>query len=233
MNKYKMNKIKRHLVTFCILFVFIFCAGHSCFADSIPQDKSIKIELWAEIDCYPEIKESEERAKNHFLSLSHFILEGMVYGFDFCYTPYDKTRGVQDDFSLVPVVPYATQNYGKINWSVPHIKDNLLYYWLEFTRTPAQQQYYNNRVALNSKKIKGQGTGKIKDGFEGIKQGFSNCAKNAVREYARGITKNKPQRVEGRLFLVGDPRIYAKNGDYVCVLDFFVEIDTIVQYNVY
>lgn len=214
-----------------VIYILMLCFCFDMVADSIVQNERLKIELWAEIDIYPGVKEEDGYIKNRFLSLSHFILEGMVYGWDFEYTPSDKTRNVTEFFSLDAVVPYSTTSYNKSVWKDPWQRDNLICYWLEYERTPLQIDYYNNRTSISYKKISGVGKASLENGFEGIKDSVKDCARSAVREYARAIVKNKPQEVSGRLLLSGSPRIYAKSGQYVTDLDFFVEINKIIEYN--
>ncbi len=57
--------------------------------------------------------------------------------------------------------------------------------------------------------------------------------KNAVREYWRIYIKNKPKEIYGMLLLIGVPRVYISEGQYVADLEFFMETDKIVKYTYY
>jgi hypothetical protein len=83
------------------------------------------------------------------------------------------------------------------------------------------------------KKISGKGKGKVSEGEEGIKKAFAEALKNAVRNHGRDIEKNKPKEMLGKVNITGNPRVYIDNGFYVVDLDFFVQVDKIIQYQIF
>ena len=158
-----------------------------------------------------------------------YLLNGMVYGWTFCYVPYDKTRGVQEYFEVTPINTIKPSD-GKITYAKPWIQDNLLYCWVEFTRTP--QMIWNLKAwsAITSKKAHGKGYGKSRDGFKGIQDAAEDALKEALRSYYREILKNKPKEIDGKVIIRNTPKIGLKAGQYIVELDFFLETDKIVKY---
>lgn len=159
-------------------------------------------------------------------------MEGLLYGWNFDYTPYDKKRGVKEYWEFSEVRKFDS-SINRLEYHNPVPKDGKLLSWVYCDRTPAQQLEYKRWTSIIHPKVKGCGSASVQDGFEGIKQACSNAAKNAVREYWRTMEKNKPKEISGTLLLIRDPRIFIKNGRYEVDLDFFLETDRIVPYTYY
>ena len=158
-----------------------------------------------------------------------YLLNGMVYGWNFCYVPYDKMRGVQEYFEVTPINTIQPSD-GKITYAKPWIQDNLLHCWVEFTRTP--QMVWNLKAwsSITSKKAHGRGYGKTREGFKGIQDASEDALKEALRAYYREILKNKPKEITGKVIIRNTPKIGLKAGQYIVELDFFLETDKIVKY---
>ena len=85
----------------------------------------------------------------------------------------------------------------------------------------------------NYRKISGTGEGLVSEGFDGIKIGAQNALKSAVREYARTIIKNKPKEIIGEVLIINDPYIRIRSGRYLVQLDFLLNINKIIEYNIF
>ncbi len=171
-------------------------------------------------------------AINRTKELSPFLLSGMIYGFNFEYTPSDKRRNVSEywDFTLIQEI---NKNTNQLEYKNPSVEDNKLICWVYCNRTSEQIAEYRHWTSIVYPKVKGIGKASVENGFESIKEACSQAAKQAVREYWRTMIKNKPKEISGKLLLVENPRIYIKNGEYVVDLDFFMETDRIIQYTYY
>ena len=112
-----------------IFAVLFFIQTSLVFSQQALQDKQLRIELWAELDAYPGLvlsdstedksesltsknqssknPESSNSNKNNIYEyavsrlkeIAPFIIGGMVNGWTFDYTPYDKMRSVEEYFS--------------------------------------------------------------------------------------------------------------------------------------
>ena len=233
------NRRKSIQLAALILVFGFYCAN--CFAQLPSFTEKIRIPLWAEIDAYPGLEEAAkledyEYPVQEIKKIAPFIISGMVYGWKFVYVPYDKARGIEEYFEVTEINAEAfTNNYNpnKIIYSSPWVDDTLLHCWCEYYRTNAEVQNYKAWSSITHPVIRARGYGSIKDGFEGIRTAAEDSLKAAVREYYRGITKNKPRQISGSVLIKNEPILGIDAGRYAINLDFFLECDTIKGYGIY
>ena len=233
------NRRKSIQLAALILVFGFYCAN--CFAQLPSFTEKIRIPLWAEIDAYPGLEEAAkledyEYPVQEIKKIAPFIISGMVYGWKFVYVPYDKARGIEEYFEVTEINAEAfTNNYNpnKIIYSSPWVDDTLLHCWCEYYRTNAEVQNYKAWSSITHPVIRARGYGSIKDGFVGIRAAAEDSLKAAVREYYRGITKNKPRQISGSVLIKNEPILGIDAGRYAINLDFFLECDTIKGYGIY
>lgn len=199
----------------------------------------IRLPLWAELDAYPELKEAQNTSAPVFdypirrlKETGPFIIEGMVYGWSFTYTPSDKLRKVAEYFDFKEIQPLG-KDIQRITYLSPWITDNKVNSWVEFTRTPQMLRNYYLWTTIDHPKIHGRGTGKINRGFDGITDAVQEAAKDAIRSYYRQRLKNKPKEITGSLLLKNLPEFGINAGEYTVELDFFLESGRILEYKMY
>ena len=230
-------------VRFIFTIFFLFAAGvcphakaGAVFSQTPDIVAHIRIPLWAELDAYPGLAEAQDTSAGVFdystarlKTLAPFIIGGMVYGWNFSYTPSDKLRGVEEymDFSPVRELGEAEQ---RITYAKPWIENGKVYCWAEFTRTASMIGNYYLWASITNDTVHGIGYGKISDGFDGIRDAVRDAIKDAVRAYFRTKIKNKPKEIRGRVLLRREPLIGIDAGRYKVQLDFFLETDKILPY---
>lgn len=206
---------------------------------SYTQTGKIRIQMWSLLEQDPKLlQETEKTNENLFFSysvneiknLAPFVFEGIIHGWKFSYTPYDKTRNVNEYFEYSVDGLSISKNDKNISYKNPYFQDNKLYCWVEYHLSKEMVNKLNHSKSIVFKKISGKGKGRVSEGEEGIKKAFSEALKNAVRNHGRDISKNKPKEILGTVKITGNPRVYIDSGFYVVDLDFFVEVDKIVQY---
>lgn len=206
---------------------------------SYTQTGKIRIQMWSLLEQDPKLlQETENTNGNLFFSysvneiknLAPFVFEGIIHGWKFSYTPYDKTRNVNEYFEYSVDGLSISKNDKNISYKNPYFQDNKLYCWVEYHLSKEMVNKLNHSKSIVFKKISGKGKGRVSEGEEGIKKAFSEALKNAVRNHGRDISKNKPKEILGTVKITGNPRVYIDSGFYVVDLDFFVEVDKIVQY---
>lgn len=196
--------------------------------DAVPQDM-------AESSDNPYVAE-KLRLFGHAIArakqVTPFLLSGMLSGWKFDYVPSDRTRRVQEIFEFEEVTPF-NREMNPISYRNPEPLDNKLVCWAYCDRTQTQQLSYRRWNSISHPKIRGKGKASVEDEFEGIKKACEEAVKNGVREYWRIYEKNKPKEISGKVLLIGAPRIYISEGQYIADLEFFLETDTIVKYTYY
>ena len=224
-----------------VLLCFVPCAGSSLYAQTPSIIEHIRFAVWADTDAYPgtEAAASDAQAGEFDYPIARikemvpFLLEGLVYGWNFTYTPSDKTRAVEEFFEITPVRAPSTSSGTTtfdIKYSSVWIENNRFNCWIDYTRTPHEVQTYNLWASIQNPTIQGRGYGDLSLGFEGIKLAAQDALKNAVRSYYRNTIKNKPKEITGRVLMRKTPLLGIDNGQYVINLDFFLECGTILEY---
>ena len=212
-----------------------------------PQETSfqrkIRLPLWAELDAYPGLIESGSPESGKFdwnqgifdhairqvKKITPFLINGMVYGWEFDYTPSDRLRGVAEYFEVKEIRPFD-EEAKKIYYEKPWFDFSKVHCWANFERDDAMVQSYDQWSDVRNPRIMGVGGGKIQKGFEGIQDAAQNALKDAVRTYYRKILRNKPKQITGRVLINKIPAILINSGEYQIQLDFFLESGIIKEY---
>jgi len=237
-----LQKLKIFLI-FTLIFAgsTLFSDANKLFAQTPSIIRHIRFPIWAEVDAYPgtEAAAADVDAEEYSYPIARiketvpFLIEGLVYGWNFTYVPSDKTRGVEEYFEVEPVQKLTDgqkNDGGTIEYSSVWIENNRFNCWVDFTRTDHQVQTYNLWASIQNPTIQGRGYGDLTKGFEGIKEAAVDSVKNAVRSYYRNLIKNKPKQITGAVLLRKTPLLGIDSGRYVINLDFFLECGTIEEY---
>lgn len=221
---------------FFLIFLFM---TTGLFAQVPSVIEKIRIPLWSEIDAYPDSEEARAAAKGEYnypveqvKKTAPFLLNGMVYGWNFVYVPSDKLRGVDEYFEVTEIADFEPY-LSKVTYTSPWQEDNRINVWCEYSRTDAQIQNYYNWSTIEHPVIHGRGYGELSDGFDGFTNAAKDALKNAVREYYRKILKNKPKEISGSVLIKDEPLSGINSGKYVVNLDFYLECDRILRYTAF
>lgn len=229
--------MEKRIFQLTIIFAFLIAGKIFSLSAQVPDyTRTIRIHTWAELDAYPELKEAQDLSSgqwdypiNRIKQVAPFLIEGMLYGWNFTYTPYDKARGVKEYFEITPIKA-ITASDGKIHYESPWIQDNKLHCWASYTRDDGQIWTYKKWQSLSTEKIRGIGKSSIKLGFDGITEGAKAALKDAIRAHYRPLEKNKPKEITGKVIIYKEPKIGITEGQYMVELDFFLESTRIVKY---
>lgn len=219
------------------LLAALFCLANS----TLIFASDIHMHLWSSLDAYPELMATEDKDSGVFdfpiksmKETAPFLVNGMVYGWKFTYTPSDKARGVEEFFELTEI---QSQDVilDQIEYQDPWIseEDNKFNVWVNFNRNEFQARNFKLWSSIKNPAISGRGYGGLEKGFDGIREASADAVKNAVREHFRNEIKNKPKEISGSVIIRGNPVIGIVSGKYCIYLDFFLECDTILKYRVF
>ena len=220
------------------------------YPQEVSFQRKIRLPLWAELDAYPGLVEADNSKKgekkiphdetkynkgifDHAIGqmkkLTPFLLNGMVYGWEFDYTPSDRLRGVSEYFEVREIRSFDSESK-KIHYEQPWFDQSKVHCWANFERDDAMVASWNQWADIRNPRIMGLGSGKIYRGFEGIEEAAQNALKDAVRNYYRKILRNKPKQITGKVLINKIPAILIKSGEYQLQLDFFLETGIIKEY---
>lgn len=219
-------------------FVLALCAAFSSnfFSQEAQSEEKIRIQLWAELDAMPELPQAQDTGAPVFdypiermKLVAPYIVNGLIYGYHFSYTPSDKARKVAESFEVTPLGDIADIG-GKVVYKKPHIKEDALYAWVEYELIEDEVARIKSWQSLDSEKISGRGKGKLSRDFEGIKDAVNDAIKAAVRSHYRLVIKNKPKEIAGDVVIKSDVLFGINEGFYTISLDFFLQNATIDAY---
>ncbi len=213
------------------------------YPQEVSFQRKIRLPLWAELDAYPGLIESGspqsgkfnynqgifDHAIRQMKKLTPFLMNGMVYGWEFDYTPGDRLRNVSEYFEIKEIHSFDKEAK-KIHYEQPWFDESKVHCWANFERDDAMVQSWNQWADTKNPRILGLGGGKVSKGFEGIQDAAKNAVKDAVRTYYRKILRNKPKQITGRVLVNKIPAILINSGEYQLQLDFFLESGIIKQY---
>lgn len=230
-------KYKKAMCFFLCICAFLFCCADS-FSQVLATQKTIKFPVWVLIEPEPSCVEDLDESKNGALTfaITHmrtsvpFILEGLVYGWNFTYTPSDKLRGVEEFFEYEPIAPIKIGDKS-ISFSQLKTDESKFSCWVAYERTDLQFDLRKHWNSVKFPKINGTGSGSVRDGDEGIRDAYAEAILKAVREYVQGFVKNKPKEISGSVLLEDFPLLSVQSGRYVAKLELLVDISRIVPYS--
>ncbi|GAB4366511.1 MAG: hypothetical protein Kow009_03290 [Spirochaetales bacterium] len=156
---------------------------------------------------------TREELFHRILEEARYVLSGMVYGYTFSYTPYDKSRKVEEEFLLEP---YRWIQKGDPNLSVAgvRVEGSRMYVRIRYLLRDFQESWYQGLRSNLYPATSGEGEAPFYDGPEGRMKAIQEGVKNAIREYARTILYNKPRTLKGLIVLDAAPRLILESGLY-------------------
>lgn len=186
----------------------------------------------------PQQKNTEKEKEEHIKKLgdlleeASFAFSGMIYGFNFNYTPSDISRGVDEIFEFTPAAvilkgdPALTvkktrrdkeRTYVSIEYRCDERHGNWISYW--------------NSAAFPV--TGGSGKGIPGASPDARKKAVSDAVKEAVREYMRGRIHNKPRSISGSCVFSEPPVITHAAGLYTASVKIRLEVKDVERYTVF
>ncbi|UTC51909.1 hypothetical protein E4N65_03130 [Treponema sp. OMZ 855] len=223
-------------------FFFLLCAASFLYADSysgsgINDALIIRAPVWVFLESQPGVMDNDIQGtrlppRKALSELSKTIMEGMVYGWKFSYTPFDKRRAVAEEFELEPLQSIHS-NDSRLSVTELRPQYPYLYCWAEYRVTDAIALHRTEWVRINYITGKGSGSAERKLEIEGIRQAYRNAALAAVRGYLRKNIKNKPKTVHGEMLIKDNPRLYVSSGKFTAELTVYLYIKEVIPYEIF
>ena len=224
---------KRFLFCVIILIPLLLRNTHS----GTREDTTVtRIPVWVFLETMPCATNENARAslppRRALTEYSAFLLSGLLFGCEFTYVPLDKTRAVDEYFEIKPHYEIAASDAAlRITDLTPQYP--YLYCYAEYTASDILAKRQIAWQSISYRTIQGSGTGERSDEIAGVYTAYINAAKDAVRRYARSVTKNKPREIHGQLLIRDNPRLFMKSGLFHANLEMYIYVEKIIPYTVF
>ncbi|MGO9309820.1 MAG: hypothetical protein ACLQDL_12440 [Spirochaetia bacterium] len=157
---------------------------------------------------YPIPRETAEKA---LLELGRVLVSGMIYGWDFSYTPGDKARRVEESFTLTPSAQVA---WGSPRLRITETELTEARLWARIVYTLDEQESHrraaweSNTAALST----GEGTADLHLGDAARMKALESAIRDAIRRGLDTRYLNKPREITGEIVLWTDPNVIVRAG---------------------
>lgn len=215
-------------VALLFFFVYAFVVSES--------PRILRAPVWIYLESVPGLFDDTDNQKippiQEIDEMARFILSGMSSGWNFAYTPSDRRRNVQEEFSLQPIQAITA---GDPRFSMDSLTPAYprLTCWAQLSVDEAVSRRLEYWSSIRFSSGRGRGTGERIAESRGIRDAYTNAILNAVRNHARALEKNKPKEVIGEVLLREGPRLYADQGLFIAEVRVLIYIRKIVPYSVY
>jgi hypothetical protein len=224
------------LRTYLLISFLLLLGGGLCSALEPGQD-IISHEFWIEL--YPAVKPEDGEypipkkvAIEELLEEVRYVLSGMIYGFGFSYTPYDKTRQIEEQFTLEPVasIPWGDPNLSVVS---TRVEEKILYVRVRYRLAEYQKPWADLWRSSSIPVTGGTGEGKYFLGTQGKRTSMENAVKESIRLYFRARVHNKPRQIRGEVLFTHPPRTFIRSGAFKTQVRLKLRTEEVVPYQFY
>jgi hypothetical protein len=164
---------------------------------------------------------------------------GMIWGFDYSYTPSDKVRAIDERFDIRPRSPEAIAAM-RLQAASARLEGSTLLVTVEFYPEASAR---TELASWKTVSAAAQGLGSApmlaatatgpKSQVEARREATTVAIREALRAYLRTVTHNKPREVLGSFSFYAPPRIFARDGSWVSIVRLYTRVDQILSYGAY
>jgi hypothetical protein len=159
------------------------------------------------------------------LAEAQWMFSGMVWGFDYVYTPSDRSRSIAELFQIQPRSPESAKSM-ELHAVDARLEGTVLVVTVEYTPDTDERA---EMASWKSGAAASQGTGSARSRRDAV----TEAAKAALRSYLREITHNKPREIRGSFAFAVFPRLFIRQGAWVAVVRLYARVDEILAYGAY
>lgn len=190
----------------------------------------ITLDIWTIDDTI--IHGTESRPERRLVQEAQFTLSGMMFGWDFAYTPGQIARNLPESFDLTPI---ATVPIGAPGLAVRQSRrvEEKVYGLIDYHLSAEERQHVSRWLSITGHTSRGNGVGDLMEGWPGKQQAVEVALKHAVREHLRQRYPNRPLDAEGSVRLTHPPRIVAVSGQYQATVRVMVVVREVREFQVW
>ncbi len=140
------------------------------------------------------------------------VVSGMIYGWQFSYTPSDIRREIKEIFALTPVALIKkgdTSMKFRDNW----VKDYIMYQNIVYQLADFQKKRVKSWHSVVVPTSNGEGEASLYE-ENGKSLSLHEAIKDSIKKEFQSRGKDKPRSIEGQILLKENPRLFIKSGAY-------------------
>jgi hypothetical protein len=201
-----------------------------------PDKSLLRAEFWADLAPVSGVGDewpvSDATARSRMLEEAAWVYSGLIWGFDFEYTPYDKARGLAERFVLSPLGSLKPDSLSFAPGARKAASGELRSF-VEYRPPTALAEFMQSYMQDPWKGAQGIGKADMNLGIKGRMAAYEDALRLAVRAYLQGLEPNKPRLVRGRVAFERAPTMAILGGFYTCQARARVMVGEILRNKVY
>jgi hypothetical protein len=206
----------------------------------------LRAEFWADIEPVAGVGDewpvTPELARQRILEEAAWVYGGMIWGFDFRYTPYDKTRAIPERFEIESLgtlkpelLSFAAGDRPMSDRSMSDSSSGADEYraFVEYKPDQSLSALMAGYAQEPWKSCQGIGRADMSLGVKGRRAAYEDGLRAALRSYLQSVEPNKPRLVKGRVAFERPPALAILGGFYTAQLRARVMVIESVPYKIY
>ncbi len=173
-----------------------------------------------------------DAAEKTLLEEGRVLVSGMIYGWDFSYTPGDKSRRVEESFVLTPIaqVPWGSPRMRVTETEVAEARLwARIVYTLDDQESRRRAAWDSNTAALST----GEGTADLHIGPAARTRALESAIRDAIRRSLDTRYLNKPREITGETVLWTDPTIIVRAGTCTATATIKLLVRDLIPYRIF
>jgi hypothetical protein len=212
---------------------------------SAQSDKALlRSEFWADREPVPGTNEEwpvgPDEARSRIRAEAAWVFGGMIWGFEFSYTPYDKTRALEERFDITQIqtlasdAPLLAPGASPSSGTTTHaIAADAFYSYVEYRPAADLVSLMEGYASDPWKGAQGTGKADMNLGVKGRRAAYVDGLRAAVRSLLQGLEPNKPRLVRGRVVFERPPSMAIIGGFYTAQVRARVMVIEAIPFRIY
>jgi hypothetical protein len=196
----------------------------------------LRAEFWADVEPVAGVGDewpvTPETARKRILDEAAWVFGGMIWGFEYRYTPYDKARGIAERFEIESLGGLKPELLSLAPGARRKTADEHRAF-VEYRPDEALCALMSSYARAPWTGCQGIGRADMILGVKGRRAAYEDALREALRSYLRSVEPNKPRLVRGRVAFERPPDMAILNGCYTAQLRARAMVLETVPYKLY
>ena len=233
-----LNPGRRLTLGLLIVAAALACAKVPCAAQTPTSALKdlLRSEFWADVEPVPAVGDvwpvTPELARSRILEEAAWVFGGIVWGFEFSYTPYDRTRAIAERFDITPITTLPAD--------APRLAPGARASTAQEYRSFAEFRPDTALITLMDgyqsgawKNAQGIGRADMNLGVKGRREALKDSLRSALRSLLQGLEPNKPRLARGRVVFDTPPSLAIIGGYYTAHFRVRAIVIEVIPYTLY